>query len=209
MHRTQILLVEDDVLFREALARLLDSEADLSVTGQCGAPAEALERIAGAPPDLVMIDANVGFDAAQYIVTGARRAGYQGRFLLMTAALHPRWSVKALQAGVSGIFLRSRGLEKLLRAIRLVAAGEAWVERDTIELLAHGVGEALSDRENEVLRGVLDGLTNKMIANRMGVPEATVKAALRRVFRWSGVRSRAQLIRAALEGRAGLSANSA
>ena len=198
MPRTQILVVEDDVLLREALSRPLSSEDDLAVSGQCGTPEEALAALREHPADLVLMAA--GADPAHGFVTQARAAGYRGKFLLMTSGPALLRSVRALQLGVSGIFLKSRGFAKLLYAIRLVASGETWVERDTIQVLAAGVGEVLSDREQEVLRGVLDGLTNRNIAARMAVPEATVKAALRRVFRRSGVRGRAQLIRAAMEG---------
>ena len=204
MPRTQILLVEDDVLLRETLGRLLESEADLAVRGWCGTPAEALEALREAPVDLGLIEANTAPNLAHEFVIGARAAGYGGKFLLMTSTPTLRGSVKALQLGVSGIFLKSRGLEKLLHSIRIVASGETWVDRDIIQVLAQGVGEVLSDREREVLQGVLDGLTNRAMAERMGVPEATVNAALRRIFRRSGLRGRAQLIRAAMDGSLGV-----
>src|SRR5579863_5754647 len=136
MPRTQILLVEDDVLFRESLGKLLETELDLMLVAQCGTPAEALDFLARTPVDLVLMEAHSGSEVAHDLVTAARAAGYQGKFLLMTAGLNRQRSVRALQLGVSGIFLRSRGLEKLLYAIRLVAGGEAWVERDMIEALA-------------------------------------------------------------------------
>ena len=203
MHPTHILLLEEDVLFRETLGRALESEEDLVIAAQCGTHAEALEALERASIDLVLLDATPGFDAAHDFVASARQSAYQGRFLLMTAAFSLQSSVQALQLGVSGIFLKGRGLGTLLRAIRLVATGEAWVERDIIQILADGAGSLLTEREQQVLRGVIDGLTNKAIAERMGVPEAAVKTALRRVFRRSGVQSRAQLIRAALDGSLG------
>jgi DNA-binding NarL/FixJ family response regulator len=198
MNRIQILLVEEDVLLREAVGRLLQAETDLAVVAQCGTQAEAIEALSRTPVDLVLIEAGPEF------VTHARAAGYEGKFLLMATDLNRQSSVKALQLGVSGIFLKSRGLEKLLRAIRLVASGEAWVERDMVQVLANGVDESVTERERQVLQGVLDGLTNKALAERMGVPEATVKAALRRLYRRSGAQSRAQLVRASMEGSFGM-----
>jgi DNA-binding NarL/FixJ family response regulator len=99
---------------------------------------------------------------------------------------------------VSGIFLRSRGLKKLLRAIRMVAAAEGWVGPEMVQVLTAGMGDAPTDLEDEVLRGVVDGLTNRMIAERLEVAEGSVKAVLRRLFRRHGVGSRARLIRATL-----------
>jgi DNA-binding NarL/FixJ family response regulator len=203
MAPTKILLLAEDVLFRESLGRLLDGETDLVVLGQCGTAAEALETLDRSPADLVLIEAQAAGDAANEFVTRARLAGYRGKFLLLAAGLSRQSSVKALQLGVSGIFLKSRGLETLLRAVRQVASGEAWVERDMIQALAESAEQPFTAAEQQVLEGVLDGLTNRAIAARMGVPEATVKAALRRIYRRSGVQSRAQLIRATLERTAG------
>lgn len=203
MAPTKILLVAEDVLFRESLARLLDGEADLVVAGQCGTAAEALKALDGSPVELILIETQTGGDAANEFVTRARQAGYRGKFLLLAAGLSRQSSVKALQLGVSGIFLKSRGLETLLRAVRQVASGEAWLERDLIQTLAESAEQPFSAAEQQVLEAVLDGLTNRAIAARMGVPEATVKAALRRIYRRSRVQSRAQLIRATLEHSAG------
>jgi DNA-binding NarL/FixJ family response regulator len=203
MYRTQILLVEVDVLLRETLVRLMDSEVDLAVAGQCATTAEALDLLARVPAELVLLDADGGFDAAHEFVHASRASGYAGKLLLMTTDLSPQASVRALQSGVLGIIRKSRGVERLLRAIRLVASGEAWVDPDMVQVLAQGGSALLTNREQEVLRGVLDGLTNKTIAARLGVPEATVKAALRRIFRRNGVHSRTQLIRAALDGTLG------
>lgn len=199
MDPTKILLVAEDVLFRESLGRLLDGEADLVVSGQCGTAGEALAALERSPPDLILIETQAGGDAANEFVTRARQAGYRGKFLLLAAGLDRQSSVKALRLGVSGIFLKSRGLETLLRAVRQVAGGEAWVERDMIQALAESAEHPVTSADQQVLQGVLDGLTNRAIAVRMGIHEATVKAALRRMYRRSGVQSRAQLIRATLE----------
>jgi DNA-binding NarL/FixJ family response regulator len=203
MNRTRSLLVEGDTLLRDALVRLLASEADLTIAAQCATPAEAIEAFGRIPVDLVLVEAGQGFDEVNEFVALARTTGYAGKFLLMTSGFNRQSSLRALQLGVSGILLKSRGLERMLRAVRLVASGEAWMDRDVIEILANPPGEALTAREQQVLHGVLDALTNKMIAERMGVPESTVKGILRRIYQRSGIRSRAQLTRAALEGSLG------
>ena len=84
----------------------------------------------------------------------------------------------------------------MLTAIRVVTAGEAWLEPDAIRLLAAGVQGAVIPSEDEVLQGVLDGLTNSEIAARTGLPENVVKSELHRLFRKAGVRTRGELIRA-------------
>src|SRR5208283_5453207 len=112
----------------------------------------------------------------------------------------------------SGIFRKHHSLDSLPRAIRQVAAGEAWVELAVLQLLAGPIveresrklHELLTKRERQVLEGVMDGLTNKGIAAQLGVSEGAIKAIVREIFRKAGVRRRSQLVRAALTGWAGL-----
>jgi DNA-binding NarL/FixJ family response regulator len=198
MHRSQIFVVDEDVLFRETFVPLLDAEEDLAVMGECSNLAEAAELLGRMAPDLILISIHREFDSACEFVVTARLAGCAGRFLFLSESLDARWLVRALQVGVSGIFLRSRGLKKLLRAIRMVAVTEGWVGPEMVQVLTAGMGDAPTDLEDEVLRGVVDGLTNRMIAERLEVAEGSVKAALRRLFRRHGVGSRARLMRATL-----------
>jgi DNA-binding NarL/FixJ family response regulator len=195
MHRTQIFVLEEDVLFRETLVRLLESEEDLAVMGECANLAEATGLLGRMAPDLILIGIHREFDCACEFAATARQAGCAGRILFLAEAVEVRWLVRALQAGVSGIFPRSRGLKQLLRTIRMAAAAEGWVEPETMQVLAAEMGDAPTDRDAEVLRGVLDGLTNRAIAERLEVAEGSVKATLRRLFRRHGVGNRAQLVR--------------
>ena len=111
-----------------------------------------------------------------------------------------------LKCGVSGIFLDSDSSIWLIQAIRLVANGEAWVDQKVIQLLAERypsyenrwVGD-LTERDQTVLQGVIDGLSNRKIGDQNGVSESTVKAILQRLFTKAGVRTRSQLVRIALE----------
>jgi DNA-binding NarL/FixJ family response regulator len=94
-----------------------------------------------------------------------------------------------------------------MQAIRLVASGEAWVDRRVIQLLADRYPQhedlrldSLEERERAVLRGVLGGSTNRQIAGQIGTSEATVKATLQHLFDKTGVRTRSQLVRIMLDG---------
>ena len=103
-------------------------------------------------------------------------------------------------------------MDSLPRAIRQVAAGEAWVDPEVLQLLAGPIAEPenrnlyrlLTKREQQVLEGVLDGQTNNAIAGQLGVSEGAAKAILREIFRKAGVRRRSQLVRVALTGSSGL-----
>jgi len=161
--------------------------------------------------DVVLLDYDaVGDQTAQFIST-ARDAGYQGRMLVLASEKDTASLFLPLRAGASGIFRKHNPLDSLPRAIRQVAAGEAWVDLAVLQLLAGPIAERqnrnlhslLTKREQQVLDGVLDGLTNKAIASQLGVSEGAAKTILREIFRKAGVRRRSQLVRVALTGSSG------
>ncbi|HTX40103.1 MAG TPA: response regulator transcription factor [Bryobacteraceae bacterium] len=208
MKPIRLLLLDDHILFREGLSRLLASEPDFEMAGNCGTQAEALEVLARMPVDLVLLDFDLGEDHGSQFIGAARRAGYQGKFLMLTAGMTATESSIALQLGASGVFLKHNSPGTLAKAIRLVAAGEMWLDQKVIQLMADGIHQRedpnfralLTDREQRVLRGIFEGLTNKEIAGQLGVSEGAVKATLQQLFQKTHVRTRSQLVRIALEG---------
>ena len=106
MHRIRLLLLDDHILFREGLSRLLASEADFEMAGHCGAAAEALELLKQTPVDLVLLDFDLGEDHGSEFISAARKAGFTGKFLMITAGMSATESSIALQLGASGIFLK-------------------------------------------------------------------------------------------------------
>ena len=208
MDRIRLLLLIDYVLVRESLSRHLQSDPDLEIVHECGTPAEGLEVLSRSPVDVILLDCDaVGNEAAQFIST-ARQAGYQGRILVLASEKDTAGLFKPLRAGASGVFLKHSSLDSLPKAIRQVAAGEAWVDLAVVQLLAGSITERgnrnldglLTKREQQVLEGVLDGNTIKTIAAQVGVSEGVAKAILQEVFRKAGVRTRSQLVRVALTG---------
>jgi DNA-binding NarL/FixJ family response regulator len=211
MDRIRLLLLVDYVLVRESLSRQLRLESDFEIVAECGTAAEGLEALSRSLVDVVLLDSEaVGDQAAQFIST-ARQAGHQGRFLVLASEKDTASLFMPLRAGASGVFRKHSSLDSLPRAIRQVAAGEAWVDLAVLQLLAGPIAERenrnlhslLTKREQQVLEGVLDGLTNKAIAGQVGISEGAAKAVLREIFRKAGVRRRSQLVRVALTGSSG------
>jgi DNA-binding NarL/FixJ family response regulator len=207
MDQTRLLLVDDHILFREGLSRLLAAEPDFEIVGSCGTAAEALEVLKGATVDLVLLDFDLGEEHASQLISSARRQGFEGKILMVTAGMSANESSIAIQLGASGIFLKQNSPGTLTRAIRMVIGGEAWVDEKVMRLLAAAVDEhedqssvkVLTRREQQVLQGVFEGLTNKEVAAQLGVTESAVKATLQQLFQKTGVRTRSQLVRIALE----------
>jgi two-component system, NarL family, nitrate/nitrite response regulator NarL len=213
MERIRLLLVDDHILFRQSLSRLLASERDFEVVADCGTGDEALEILERSPVDVVLLDFDLGQASGGQLIAGpliaaSRRAGYPARVLMVTAGMTAGESSRAIRLGGSGIFLKHGSPSALAQAIRLIAGGAMWVDPHIIQEMAERVDRqenqterrALTEREQHVLQGVFEGLANKEIGARLGVSESAVKATLQQLFRKTGVRTRSQLVRIALEG---------
>jgi DNA-binding NarL/FixJ family response regulator len=207
MDKIRILLLDDHSLFREGLARLLEGEPDLEMAACCASVGEATEALRRKPIDLVLLDYDLGKERGFEFLTQARQGGFQGRFLMVTAGMSDAESVQALDLGVSGIFPKHSSPVVLTQAIRKVMGGEIWLDENTIQALVraskHPEGmdqtKPFTERETQVLQGVFEGLSNKEIGARLNISESSVKAALQQLFQKTGVRTRSQLVRIALE----------
>jgi DNA-binding NarL/FixJ family response regulator len=207
----RLLLVDDHVLFREGLSRLLASEPDFEMAGQCGTNAEALDVLRDRPVDMVLLDYDLNQDHGAQLISDARRTGFGGKILMVTAGMSAKESSVALKLGASGIFLKHNSPGSLAKAIRMVAAGDMWVDPKVLQAMAEEVqqGEetvslpSLTEREQDVLQSVFEGLANKEIAARLGITEGAVKSCLQQLFQKTQVRTRSQLVRIALEGSLG------
>ncbi len=203
MQPIRLLLLDDHILFREGLRRLLVSEPDFATVGACGTPAEALEVLSRSAVDVVLLDFDLEDDTGTRFIASAAAGGYQGKILMVTAGMSPLDIAVARKLGISGIFLKHNPPMSLLEAIRTVAGGGVWMDP---KITPSGTAPAssaspdhLTPREQKVLRCVFEGLTNKEMAYSLGVSQSSVKATLQNLFDKLGVRTRGQLVRIAIE----------
>ena len=204
MRRIRLLLVDDHILFREGLRRLLVSEPDFETVAECGTPAEALEALSRSSVDVILLDFDLEDDTGTRFISSTRRAGHECRILMVTAGMSPLDVSVARKLGISGIFLKHSPPASLLEAIRTVAEGGFWMDPKmtppgTVSGLKRGDSTHLTQREQKVLRCVCEGLSNKEMAYRLGVSQSSVKATLQHLFDKMGVRTRGQLVRIAIE----------
>ncbi len=202
-----MLLVDDHALFREGLARLLALEPDFELAVPCASVDEALRVLATTRVDLILLDFDLGLETGVRLLDRILDRQFQGRVLVVTAGLSETEASDLLRRGVTGIFLKHNSPELLVKAIRKVMEGEIWLDQRYLKLLiresvaaySEDRSRRLSEREREVLRSVFQGLTNKEIGVRLQVSESSVKATLQQLFFKTGVRTRSQLVRVALE----------
>src|SRR5581483_4582182 len=201
-----VLLVDDHAMFRESLARLLEKEPGISVVGQSASCADALTKLAKSGANIVLLDVDLGPERPLDFILEAKKRGYSGQILVVTAGVSGPEAVQLVQAGVAGILHKHHSTDALLETIRKVASGEVCLEQDYLAALFRSVDRTrestrpqLTERDKKVLRFVFQGLTNKEIGSRIEISEGAVKFSLRQLCEKLGVRTRAQLVKVALE----------
>lgn len=200
MQPIRLLLLDDHILFRESLSRLLATQEGLTMAASCGTPAEALGVIKREPVDLVLLDFDLEDDLGTRFIAASRKQGYTGKILMVTAGMSSSEIALAFSLGASGVFLKHDSPATLVEAIRTVMAGGTWqAPEHKASPPASTQGLHLTPREEQVLRFVFEGHPNKEIGARLGVSESAIKATLQQLFHKTGVRTRGQLVRVAIE----------
>jgi RNA polymerase sigma factor (sigma-70 family) len=207
-----VLLADDQALVRSAFRVLLDLEEDLTIVGEAADGEEAVALAAQARPDVVLMDISMpgtdGIEATQRIV--GREIG--AKVLILTTFETDENVFRALRSGASGFLLKDTDPAELVRAIRIVANGEAllapsvtrrliveFASRPEERRAAPDQLEWLTEREREVMALVAAGMTNLEIAQRLVVSPATAKTHVSRAMRKLAVHDRAQLVTLAYE----------
>ena len=206
---TRILIVDAQPLYREGVRRTLEAEPDLGVVGETGDGDEAVDLVLSTRPDLLLLDPDMprtdGFE------TLARLAGAEDRpsTILLTASLDRDQLVAAVRLGVRGVVSKDASGELILKAVRSVRAGQYWLGHEEVadvvrSLLRTGpptdeLGDnadtaSLTPREREVVMAVVQGLSNREIAEHLKVSADTVKHHLTSVYDKMGVSSRVELV---------------
>lgn len=193
-------------MFAEALVRVLTEDPELVCAGQFSSVQAALIGLRSAEPDVVLLDVDLGAERAIDLVIATKSAGMTARILILTAGCSGQQAIQLVRNGVAGILHKHRPVAMLRAAILKVAAGGVFLEEEYLGAVFKSVDRTtrdaeprLSEREHILIRSVLQGLTNKEIGTRLGISEGAVKASLHQLFQNLGVRTRAQMVKVALE----------
>jgi len=208
----RVAIADDHSLVRAGFTALLDAEPDIEVAVQASTGAELLDGIRRTPVDVVLTDIRMpdgdGLWATEAIMADPALAGI--RVVIVTTFGLDDYVVRAVRAGASGFLLKDTDPVDLIRAVRVVAAGEALlspsVTRVLLERMAVGLREAdtsaletLTEREREVLRLVGLGLTNDEIAAELVMSPLTAKTHVSRIMAKAHARDRVHLVVLAYE----------
>jgi DNA-binding NarL/FixJ family response regulator len=204
--RVVILVVDDHALFREGVARLLQTEPDFEIV-QAGTIEDALATLGQKHVDVILLDFDLGARDGTHFLRLAKQQGFDGKVLVVTAGVFQEEAAALLQAGVSGILMKHESVASLGDGIRNIMAGKVWFNEAMLQRAMEAkpkrsrtsASPQFTHRERQVLSGVYEGLANKEIASGLGITESSVKGILQQLFSKTGTHSRSQLVRLTLE----------
>jgi two-component system, NarL family, nitrate/nitrite response regulator NarL len=189
--RLRVLLVDDQPLFRRALATLISAQFDMIVVGEGENGRDALDKVRSLRPDLVVMDVNMPFASGVDGVNLIRQAGITIPIVMLTVSEDDDDLFESIKAGANGYLLKNVRPEQLFEDLRGVMRGEAPIAPAVATKLLTALrtggiptrGQAapamqdsvLTRRESEILQLVAGGLSNKEIANQLTITEGTVK----------------------------------
>lgn len=198
--KIRILIADDHYVVRMGLIALVNTEPDMEVVAEAADGAEALELFARHDPDLALLDLSMPIKSGIQATVEIRNKFPEAHILMLTAFDGDEDIHKALQAGAQGYVLKSSSGEKLLPALRAVAAGQRWVPSDVASRLAsRSAFEQLTPREVQVLNQLAKGLANKEIADVLNITEYTTKDHLKSILGKLHVADRTEAVTAGLQ----------
>jgi two-component system, NarL family, response regulator NreC len=207
----RVMLVDDHAMVREGLRLLLRTAPDIAVVGEAGNGVVALTLARRIRPDIMVLDLDMPQGDGMAAVREVAKELPTVRVLILTVHLEHERLVSLLEAGARGYLTKEAASRDLVEAIRAVAAGEVYVRPAAARLLAaamvpqraattaRGRFQALSDREQTILRRVAEGYSGAEIARQLGISSKTVDAYKRRVQEKLGLEHRTDYVRFAIE----------
>jgi DNA-binding NarL/FixJ family response regulator len=215
-HPLTTLLVEDDKRFRQGLHNLLSFYSNngllsLEILGEADCLEQTLKLTKDKSPDLILLDLHLMGSDGITVLVSLKQIGYTGKVLVLSAHQEEEWIFRAMQAGASGYVFKNHLDTQLSTAIHTVSKSEIYLPSevasrffrffqayaDTCLRTCHEMH--LTTREQEVLHWLIQGASNKDIAQHLYVTDATVKAHLTSIFDKLKVKSRTQAIVTALK----------
>lgn len=200
MGAIKVLVVDDQALICDGIAKLLEGERDIEVVGKAYGGQEAIEKAEQLKPDIILMDIRMpevdGISATRQIK--AKNSSIQ--VIAISVYEEDDLIMQMFKAGAVGYILKDISLENLINAIKNVYKGTTMINprisRKLLNLIStdQNVGEALTSREVEILREVAKGKSNKEIAEELYLSESTVKTHISHIFQKLNIKTRSEAI---------------
>ncbi|MDP3848090.1 MAG: two-component system response regulator NarL [Pseudomonas sp.] len=197
--RFRLMLVDDHPMMRRGIRQLLELEDDFRIVGEANNGEEALALLEALQPQLILLDNNMPLLNGIETLKRLRQIGYSGKVLLFTVSDAEKDVRDALRFGADGYLLKDMEPEKLIQQVREALHGELVISPGLTRVLAQALRDPqaanqveLTEREQQVLRMIAGGNSNKMIGRKLGITEGTVKVHVKNLLHKLGLRSRVE-----------------
>lgn len=196
----RLLLVDDHPMIRRGLSDLLSLENDVKVVGEANNGQEAINYLQNNNVDLIVLDNNMPIMNGIETLKRIRELDIEGKVLLFTVSDSSKDVQDALEFGVDGYLLKDMEPEDIIKDIRKILRDELVISPSLAPILAQAMRKPaknesnydLTDRELQVLQMIAEGLSNKMIGNKLGIAESTVKVHVKHILGKVGLRTRVE-----------------
>lgn len=196
----RLLLVDDHPMIRRGLSDLLSLESDVKVVGEANNGQEAIDYLQQNSVDLVVLDNNMPIMNGIETLKKIRELDIEGKVLLFTVSDSGKDVQDALEYGVDGYLLKDMEPEDIIKDIRKILRDELVISPSLAPILAQAMRKPtksegnydLTERELQVLHMIAEGLSNKMIGNKLGIAESTVKVHVKHILGKIGLRTRVE-----------------
>lgn len=198
----RILAVDDHPVIRQGIAGMIAVESDMALAGEASNGREAIQQFRILHPDITLMDVQMpvmnGLDA----LIAIRNESPDAKIIMLTTYTGDVQIVRALKAGAQGYLLKNTLHRDLLETIRAVHAGKKALSPEaSFEIAEHGTDDALTPREIDVLRLIAAGNSNKRIADKLSIAEASVKSHVENILSKLGANDRTHAVTIALKRR--------
>jgi len=196
----RILVIDDHPLFRKGVSQLIAMAPHLELVGEASNGEQGTVKAKELDPDLILLDLHMAGMGGIETLKAIREAGLECRVVILTVSDNADDLVAAIRAGADGYLIKDMEPEDLLEAIDQALNGRTVIGERLNGMLARAIREeatakqrdsaTLTEREQEILSGLAQGLSNKLIARNLAITEATVKVHVKNLLKKLGFRSR-------------------
>lgn len=209
MEDLKIVLADDHSIVRQGIKQLLKSNKSIEIVGEACTGKEALEQVARLAPHLLVTDISMPLCSGIEVTSEISSKYPDTKVLILSMYDDDEYVIKAIEAGASGYVTKEADEDEILAAVESIAAGRTYYSRSVSETMAktlirkragfrHEESETLTDREQEVLKCIVEGFSNKIIADKLYISIRTVDTHRSNIMKKMKTRNTAELVKKAI-----------
>jgi DNA-binding NarL/FixJ family response regulator len=210
MGKISIVIADDHILIRDGIKAVLQSIDAFEVVGEASDGEEAIQLIDTLNPDIALLDITMPKKTGIEVVTEVKKYNQKIKFIMLSMHDNPEYVLKSVQAGALSYLLKNTDHEEIIKAVKSVGNGQKYFSSNIYNIILNGLSNpdlvkgnqvvnTLTKRELEVLKEVSEGLSTKLIADKLSISIRTVETHRINLMKKMEVHNSAELIRKAME----------